>query len=133
MIRKTSLFWGDILFYTIFPILISCIFFCQRMDIKLTDSLLVKCFFFIFLIFIGFALVRLLFVRKRELRDWIYLLYGIVTMIYLVPLAFSVFEGAFQEQEYVELALRLMQIVLYSSNTIRFVVWLAKQSQQGLL
>ena len=127
MIRKfVILYWGDIVFYVLLVMLHFTVSYCQYYSISFGNTLLAKYFLLIFIVFLTLAAVQLLFLKKRAMRDWVYLGYGIMSVLFILPFYFT--GENFQEKAYVEVAFGLIQKTLLGSNTARLMVWLRKQS-----
>ena len=86
--RLINTYWGDIVFYSILPFFL--VFYSQASkDLPLVDGHFIPVvdrqqallLFFLYIIYAVVSLVRIILFQKRLLRDWSYLVVGIVTTL----------------------------------------------------
>jgi len=98
--RFISTYWGDFAFFSILPFFL--VFYSQASkDMPVVDGYFVPVvdrqhallLFFLYLTYVVMSLVRILFFKKRLLRDWSYLVVGsVATLCFVAYLPSSSFD-----------------------------------------
>jgi O-antigen ligase len=133
MLKKIASYWGDIIFYPTFLLFIYFVFF-QFKGMRNPSIMFARYLCLMYVAILIIAIVRLTLFKKRALRDWEYLVYGIMPIICLTPFVFFGFGNAqydyLHEEAYVSAVIKAIQYSVYWLNTGRFVMWLVKRHEK---